>query len=232
MIRIIIAALIAAITLAAGGAAGGRPRITLAHGAILAVGDSITAGVGSTDGAGYRSRLDAQLTDTGVVHTWIGGEGGPPLLHEGHSGWTIDQLAAQVRTWTSTRRPAVLVVNAGTNDDGQGRSAAQMLASLTHLLDEARAGGGPRMTIVVMQITLTPYNTAAQQQAEQEYDEGIPALAAAHLPARVVDMRDTTGEGIIGSDGVHPSDHGYEIMAQRLYPHVAACLVRGEVHTQ
>lgn len=214
MIRTAVAALIAAAALilsqrapaqpAAQAAAAPFPHPTLPHVStrytILPLGDSITLGVASTSGTGYRGPLAALAP--AIVFT--GSQGTPPLLHEGHSGWRIDQLAAIAQTTMATYRPAYVLLHAGTNDTVQGYTAASMLTSMAQLLDTLAAA-----QVLLALIPITPYATAAQQAQEQAYDDGLPALAATRPTVRIVDMRATE----ISADGVHPDDAGYEQMA-------------------
>lgn len=180
-----------------------RPSLYLAY-RIMPLGDSITAGSGSTTGDGYRGVLGA------LIHLeWVGSQLSPAGPHEGHSGWTCDQLADRARGWVSATRPAYVLLDCGTNDDGLDHTAAQMLASMDRLLGEVFAGGAA--VVLVAQITLTPLNTPLQQSQESAFNAGLPALAAAHGRTLVVDM---TGVHI-SPDRVHPDDAGYQDMAAR-----------------
>jgi lysophospholipase L1-like esterase len=181
------------------------PPVATLTATIMPLGDSITEGVGSSDGLGYRGRLDRLLK---FRHAWVGSQSAAPWRHEGHSGWRIDQVIPYARGWAATYRPSVILVDLGTNDAGRGHDepAAQMLAELQTLLAELRAGS-PTSAIVVAQPTLTPLNTAAQQAALRDYGNALAALPG----IRVVDMRGVH----IGTDGVHPDDAGYADMARR-----------------
>lgn len=164
---------------------------------VLPLGDSITLGVGSSDGTGYRGPLHALLPS--LVFT--GSQGTAPLLHEGHSGWRIDQLIA-----VPVGRPAFVLLHAGTNDAVQNHSATTMLADMAALLNGIQAAS-PGTQVFVAQIPISPWATPAQQATEAAFDAGLPALAGRWV--RVVDMRATE----ISPDGVHPDDRGYASMA-------------------
>jgi lysophospholipase L1-like esterase len=162
---------------------------------VLPLGDSITLGVGGTND-GYRGPLHTLLPKL----TFAGSQGTAPLLHEGHSGWRIDQLIS-----VPVGRPAFVLVHAGTNDAVQGHSAATMLADMATLL----AGIPSGVRVYVAQIPLSPWATPAQQATEAAFDDGLPGLAGRWVT--IVDMRATE----IGADGVHPDDAGYAWMAAR-----------------
>ncbi len=201
------------------------PRPQPGIGQIMPLGDSITVGSCSTSGDGYRDRLDAKLRAAGYPLTSVGSQvSASGMRHEGHGGWTIDQVTAGVQGGWLATPPEWVLLDAGTNDDGQGRTAAQMLASMSTLLDKILAAG-PTVKVIVAQLTITTYNTAAQQQAEQDYDNGLPALAAAKgWRVRTVDMRgvELAAASTCTPGGVHPDDAGYEQMANRWYAAIQA----------
>lgn len=208
MIKAIIAIVLATVSLSGyrpADPACCSPRPAVVYTRIMPMGDSITLGLSSTSGNGYRGYLRDLIS---TRYDQVGSLGTPPLMHEGHSGWTIDQLAANARGWVQAAHPAIVLLDAGTNDDGHNQTGAQMLASMGHLLDEIYAGGVS--IVVVAQITITPYNNAWQQQQERDFNAGLPALAATKGHTKVVDM---TGVHI-SSDRVHPDDAGYLTMAQ------------------
>ncbi|WP_433059593.1 SGNH/GDSL hydrolase family protein [Dactylosporangium sp. CS-033363] len=182
---------------------------------IMPMGDSITLGLASTDGQGYRKFLDQLLA--GRPHTFVGTQGTAPMNHEGHSGWTIDQLGAEARRWVALKRPDIILIHAGTNDDGLNHTTAQMLASMNHLLDEIHAGS-PTSYVIVAKIPLTPFNNQWQQDQEVGYNAGLPAVAAARSHVIVVDMVSTQiSADSVGAERVHPNDTGYKYMAQVWY---------------
>lgn len=72
---------------------------------ILPMGDSITFGSGGTAGlGGYRGPLYDLLVNAGHTIDYVGTSTGNSDLmvdmdHEGHGGWRIDQLDANVASW-------------------------------------------------------------------------------------------------------------------------------------
>ena len=87
----------------AGGSSGSpyNPCSSTGACAILPLGDSITAGTGSSDGGGYRVELFKQAVANSQSITFVGTlSSGPatvsgqpfPKSHEGHSGFVIDTI--------------------------------------------------------------------------------------------------------------------------------------------
>ena len=201
MIKKAIAIFVAAVTSAATGIPlPPKPPIHHAPPAawtVLPLGDSITLGVNGTN-EGYRGPLRVLLP----VLTFVGSQGTAPLLHEGHSGWRIDQLQA-----VPIGHPTFVILHAGTNDAVQNHTAAQMLADMVTLL----AGIPVGVRVFVAQIPTSTWATPAQQAVEVAFDAGLPALASRWVT--IVDLRLDPADL---SDGVHPNDNGYTKMAQLL----------------
>ena len=91
---------------------------------VMTVGDSITAGVGSTSGtAGYKRGLYEKYLDYGanvnfVGPSSLGGSNGFPegSGHAGFSGWRIGQIEEQIDGWIQSYQPQVILMMIGTND--------------------------------------------------------------------------------------------------------------------
>lgn len=208
-----IPALLAAITIAASFVTGGTPAVRptrpvqLGPVRIMGLGDSITYGLRSTDGSGYRGPLDKLYARP---HAWVGSLVDPTgRRHEGHGGWTADQLAEQAKLWTAAARPDIVLLEAGTNDVRAGDSAATVLADMRRLVDAVRAGAGPYAAIYVATIPDLPAETAAHRAELRAFNAGLPSLGL-----RVVDMYAVVQAGDLSADGIHPADSGYAKMAR------------------
>ncbi|EPE29296.1 SGNH hydrolase [Glarea lozoyensis ATCC 20868] len=147
---------------------------------ILPLGDSITSGVQSSDGNGYRKDLLNILEGANNAVEMIGSMKTGNMAdnaHEGHNGATIDQIA----TFTSayTQRPNVILLHAGTYDlslSVDPASAPQRLDSLVGKLVAAC----PDATIIVSRIIpssnggtaslIKPFNKAVAEFMAQRAD--------------------------------------------------------------
>ena len=133
---------------------------------IMPLGDSITYGVGSSTGGGYRLQLWDDLRVRGFPVDFVGSvKTGPASFdreNEGHPGWKINQIAAKVVTWLMIYRPNIILLHIGTNDFFKNDDPAQAPARLSHLLNLITTTL-PGVTVLVAQI-LAP---ASQCQAQR-----------------------------------------------------------------
>ncbi|NUO82725.1 HD domain-containing protein, partial [candidate division KSB1 bacterium] len=104
---------------------------------IMPLGNSITEGVGSTDGSGYRLPLYNLLTNANVPFDFVGGlQYGnvlPDKDHEGHAGIKADDL--QVTNYLSANPADVILLEIGTNDVSANESATQVRDDIEAILD-------------------------------------------------------------------------------------------------
>jgi lysophospholipase L1-like esterase len=176
----------------------------------MPLGDSITYGVGSTDSAGYRARLEQRLTAAGLRVDFVGsrdaGPAGADDDNEGHSGWTISRMARKVDRWLAAYRPDVVLLHIGTNDvrlDGYRAGAAKRLGVLLNRIRRDR----PAAHIFVARIA------GSRQPALQRW------IAAYNIGvARIVAVRDDpllhlVDQAAVRAPWLHPNDAGYAAMA-------------------
>ena len=92
-------------------------------------------------GGGYRVGLWQRLAQGGYTTDFVGsGFNGPASLwdhdHEGHSGWRIDQIDANVVNWVRTYQPRTVLLHIGTNDISQNRDLANAPNRLAAVVDK------------------------------------------------------------------------------------------------
>lgn len=108
---------------------------------VMPLGDSITDGVDVP--GGYRIKLWQLMVAGGYTVDFVGSRSnGPAELfdhdHEGHPGWRIDQLDANVVGWLQNADPRTILLEIGTNDVNQDYDLANAPARLSALIDKIR----------------------------------------------------------------------------------------------
>ncbi|MET9416171.1 FG-GAP-like repeat-containing protein [Streptomyces klenkii] len=192
----------------------------------MPLGDSITRGVGSSTGAGYRADLRNQLTPHAGAVQFVGSVTTDGAQHEGHSGWQIEDLAENIDGWLSVSRPNVVLLNIGTNDMDLGTDVAGAPARLGALVDRI-TDAAPDVTVLVSSIV--PNANADRNKRVVAYNAAIPQLVAERrgkgLHVGFVDMNAVTTGDL--ADRLHPNDAGFAKMAGAFTKGVAQAAADG-----
>jgi lysophospholipase L1-like esterase len=184
---------------------------------IMPLGDSITAGVGSPTSSSYRAPLyDRLVRQAGYAIDFVGSQQSgslPDTDNEGHSGWRIDQIAANIDGWLATYQPDVVLLHIGTNDINQNYQVDTAPQRLAALVDRILADR-PQATVVVAK--LIPAMDATLQARTDAFNAQVPGIVSARgARAKLVDMTALTAADM--NDTLHPNDTGYARMAVRWY---------------
>ncbi|WP_030904961.1 SGNH/GDSL hydrolase family protein [Streptomyces sp. NRRL F-5126] len=208
----------AGIVLGGGAASAAIPGTSNGGVRIMPLGDSITDGYTPYPG-GYRVKLWQLLAAGGYKVDFVGSQtNGPAELgdhdHEGHPGWRIDQLDANIATWLGQSDPRTIMLLIGTNDLNQNHDIAGAPARLSALIDHIRALK-PQTYLFVA--TIPPQSNSTLQSRVVAYNSRIPGIVAgkdSHV--RLVKMYDALTTADL-ADGIHPTKAGYEKMAPVWY---------------
>jgi lysophospholipase L1-like esterase len=184
---------------------------------VMPLGDSITDGYNVP--GGYRIGLWQRLAAGGYTVDFVGsGSNGPATLgdhdHEGHSGWRIDQLEANIVGWLNASDPRTVLLHIGTNDMNQNYDIANAPARLSTLIDHIE-GLRPGAELFVAQIT--PESDPTLEARVEAYNAALPGVVAGKGPhVHLVDMHAALSTADL-ADGVHPTAAGYDKMAAVWY---------------
>ncbi len=196
--------------------------------AVMPLGDSITEGVGSSTGSSYRAKLFGDLKANAKSVDFVGSQRSgqlPDLDHEGHSGWTIAQIAQAADAAVPATRPNVVVLHAGTNDMDRGQqngAAGRLDGLIDQILDDS-----PGTTFLVA--TLVPSTNRTTQARITAFNQEIRDLVRRRQSAgervALVNMSAVTTADL--ADGLHPNDAGYRKMADAFFKAVADAAEHG-----
>jgi lysophospholipase L1-like esterase len=206
---------------------------------LMPLGDSITDGHGVL--GGYRTLLWQELVQTDHDNIDFVGSlsTGPTTLgdkdNEGHSGWCIDgscygvsttDLVSGIDGWLATYKPDIILLHAGTNDLGSGDTGAVTATHLDTLLEKIFTDE-PNAIVIVAQI-ISMNQGAAPPAEEAAYNADIPALITKYkAQGRKIEIVDMSGlltstADYQAGDFWHPSQQGYDKMANAWYPLASA----------
>ncbi|TMR13303.1 SGNH/GDSL hydrolase family protein, partial [Nonomuraea zeae] len=199
---------------------------------IMPLGDSITGSPGC-----WRALLWNRLQSTGYTDIDFVGTLPPQgcgVTHdgdnEGHGGFLATNVANQNQLpgWLSATRPDIVLMHFGTNDVWSNIAPATILSAFTTLVSQMRASN-PNMKILVAKIIpMNPSSCADCAQRAVNFNNAIPAWAAAttttQSPITVVDQWTGFSTSTDTYDGVHPNAAGDQKMSDKWYPALANAL--------
>ncbi|MGH7595038.1 MAG: Ig-like domain-containing protein [bacterium] len=200
----------------------------LAQKKIMPLGNSITAGAGSTHGGGYRLPLFDTLnndSDFGPFN-FVGSQSNSVVgmddeEHEGHPGFLTAQL--EVEDYLTDNPADIVLLEIGTNDLSANRMADAIAASISDLVDRIHATT-PNATIMLG--TLLPVIDDNKNVLASQVNLLLPDIVNSRFSRDfaiyLVDhysrfVSNGNWQNAYMSDELHPSDRGYEIMAEEWY---------------
>lgn len=187
---------------------------------VMPLGDSITDGFNVP--GGYRNYLYPALVEAGYSIDFVGSAvGGPASLadrdHEGHSGWRIDQISANIGNWMRQYTPRTVLLHIGTNDMWNANGASGRLDALIDQILEL----SPEVELFVATIITLPMADANVRNFNAAIPAIVEAKAAAGFHVHLVDMyAELTSADL--ADGVHPNATGYRKMADAWFAALTA----------
>ncbi|MEV6183181.1 ricin-type beta-trefoil lectin domain protein [Streptomyces sp. NPDC052015] len=191
---------------------------------VMPLGDSITWGVGSSTGNGYRGPLWNKLAADGHLLDFVGTVRGGSMSdpdNEGHSGYRIDQIAALADASLTRYRPNVVTLHIGTNDLQGASEVNTAIARLKSLVNQITADV-PDATVLVASLVVS--TSASEERFRGAYNQATRQIVsdaqAAGKHVAYVDMSSLTTADL--ADPLHPNDAGYQKMADAFHRGVQA----------
>jgi lysophospholipase L1-like esterase len=187
---------------------------------VMPLGDSITDG--NQIPGGYRIGLWQRFVSAGYRVDFVGSQfNGPASLgdhdHEGHPGWRIDQIDANIVGWLNTYQPHTVLLHIGTNDFLQNYNVSTAPNRLSTLIDHITATV-PNAEVFVAQII--PLANSGQEAEVRTFNAAIPGIVQSKVSSgkhvHLVDMHSALTTADL-ADGVHPNATGYDKMAAVWY---------------
>jgi acyl-CoA thioesterase-1 len=193
------------------------PAVCLAQvppdeGLIVALGDSLTAGLGLHERDAWPAQLERRLRAAG--YRW-------KVINAGISGETSSGARARL-AWVLGLKPDVMVLETGANDGLRGISPQVLHANLDAMLTTLTEN---RVTVVLagMQMlrNLGPSYTA-------EFARVYPELAQKHRAILIPFFLEgvAANPALNQDDGIHPTAQGYRLVTDLVYPRVLEAIAR------
>ena len=183
---------------------------------ILALGTSLTQGLGLPPGTELTALLQARLKASGVDAT---------VINAGVSGDTSAGGLSRL-DWSLADNPSAAIVELGSNDALRGIDPAQTEKNLSAILAKLKAAHIPVLLLGMR----APRNLGPEYAAQ--FDTIYPKLAKLYGD----DLYPFVLDGVAlnpklnQADGIHPNPAGEKIIADRIYPFVLKLVAEAGKH--
>jgi len=182
-------------------------------GSIVAVGNSLTAGLGVSEENAYPALLEHRLIAEGYPYQ---------VVNAGISGETSSGALSRIKWVLSTLKPDIVILETGANDGLRGIDLSLIQKNIMEIIRILKAEN----VIVILAGMRMVANLGP------EYTNAFTGI----YPA-IADQEDLIFipfflEGVAGEkqynqpDGIHPTPEGYRIIADRVYPYVVEAINR------
>jgi acyl-CoA thioesterase-1 len=179
---------------------------------IVALGDSLTAGLGVAADEAYPALLESRLRQAGYAYR---------VVNAGVSG---DTSAGAVRRldWVLRSRPEIVIVALGANDGLRGLPVPALRDNLIAIVTRLRASGAQ---VLLVGMRLPPNYGAAYASAFADAYRDVARRTSTSVMPFLLDG--VAGDASLNqADGIHPNAAGQRIVAERLWPFLQPLLRR------
>ena len=179
---------------------------------IVAMGDSLTAGLGLPESESYPTLLEGLLDDRG--HSYR-------VVNAGISGETSSGARARV-DWILKLEPEIVILETGANDGLRGIDPELVEQNINAIITRFTQEG---VTVVLTGMQMV---TNLGPDYVSSFNRIYPELAARHdvvlMPFFLEGV--ATEASLNQEDGIHPNAGGYEVIATNLLPYVMEAIAR------
>ncbi|RMG14980.1 MAG: hypothetical protein D6728_01620, partial [Cyanobacteria bacterium J055] len=219
---------------------------------IMPLGDSITQGkvnnlIPEAEREGYRQFLWNKFENLGLDIDFVGSQSNgtsnlPDKDHEGHPGWSINQIRNYVNGWLNDSQPDVVLLKIGTNDaGGDGATMASRLNGLIDRITSNSSFTGDLLVSSIAPIHPNSFYYDSRMPNVLDYNSRIPGVVSSKPASEKVRFVDiwAGANGIEETDmtappddnGLHPGVVGYQKIAQFWYDEVLNSGAAGQKDT-
>ena len=179
---------------------------------IVALGDSLTAGLGVAADEAYPALLEARLRSAGFDYR---------VVNAGVSGDTTAGARRRL-DWVLRPRPEIVIVALGANDGLRGQPVTALRDNLTAIVTRLRESG-PHVLLVGMRLPPN-YGEAYATEFAATFRAVARGTSVAFLPFLLAGV---AGDPSLNQpDGIHPNAAGHRIVAEHVWPSLQPLLRR------
>lgn len=181
------------------------------EGTIVAVGDSLTAGLGVDEEMAYPAQLERRLIGDGYDFR---------VVNAGVSGETSSGALARIDWVIASLQPDIVILETGANDGLRGLDPDLLLSNLDRLVDRLKSRN---IQVILAGMQMLPNLGPDYIQA---FADIYPRIAAKHgIPLIPFFLEGVAGRPELNQDDrIHPTAEGYARIVETVYPTVIAAI--------
>jgi len=193
------------------------PALAEAEGTIVAMGDSLTAGLGVPARDAYPAQLERKLKEAG--YRW-------QVINAGISGETTSGALSRI-DWLMRLKPDVVILETGANDGLRGVDTRLTRSNVDRIVGKLQERG---VTVVLAGMQMVK-NLGPGYVAD--FTDIYPSVAKKrHLILIPFFLAKVAGVPSLNqADGIHPRAEGYRIVTDTVYPYVVQAIERHKKNT-
>ncbi len=201
--------------LAAAGSGGNEPppqrqSAPAYEGTIVAVGNSLTAGLGVAEEFAYPALLERKLAAGGFRYR---------VVNAGISGETSSGTLSRIN-WILTLKPDIVILETGANDGLRGIDPALIRKNILEILRVLK-----KANVAVVLAGMQMVQNLGHEYTEafrRIYPEAAKQFAIPLVPFFLAGV---AGKSALNqADGIHPTAEGYKVVVETVYPYAVAAI--------
>ena len=189
------------------------PAASRYEGTIVAVGNSLTAGLGVAEASAYPAQLAQKLSDNGYRYK---------VINAGVSGETSSGALARIQWVLASLNPDIVILETGANDGLRGIDPGLLETNLDRICTLLLAQN-VQIVFAGMQIlpNLGPEYVKAFSTIYPRIAEKHPVIFMPFF------LKDVAGDTRLNqADRIHPTADGYRRIIENIYPYVVKAIVK------
>ena len=195
--------------------AAGRvsPKNRPIKGIIVAVGDSLTAGLGVDENLAYPSLIEKRLEADGHFLK---------VVNAGISGETSSGTLSRINWVISSLKPDMVILVTGANDGLRGIDSKLLKQNLDQIIAILKEN---HIRIILGGMKMLPNLGPGYVK---EFERVYPEMADKHhIPLIPFFLKGVAGEVKLNQpDGIHPTAQGYTVIVDHIYPYVLEAVLK------
>lgn len=174
---------------------------------IVAVGDSLTAGLGVDESVAYPSQLQRKLADNGYYFN---------VVNAGVSGETSSGALSRIEWVISVLKPDIIILETGANDGLRGIDPDILIKNLDKIISFIKANN---IEVLLCGMKMLPNMGPEYSKA---FTRVYPEIAQKHaIPLIPFFLEGVAGDPRFNQpDRLHPTAKGYRRIVDHIYPYV------------